>query len=268
MGKIVICGDSFAIGIGCNDLNTEPFGQLLGAKYKKEVLNFAKGSSTNYSISLQVDYVLEHVSDIDLLIICQTCNHRINFFKEDEQLNRAGNTFFNKHITNLDVNYHEYPPYGEGTYHQILDHPYKDHPDYRGTLNTENFYGVLTFEEKYGELKESSYYTKFFGEGYHRIKLIKDYYNELWDDQIQFKYDLSLLLYCHLKAKRKKINHLMAVEWPDLLELIDPKNACHLSWGDLALEFPDKIGSWHTSEEGHKKAFDIVVKKIEERDII
>jgi hypothetical protein len=263
MGKIVICGDSFAIGIGCNDLKTQPFGQLLGNKYGKEVLNFAKGSSTNYSIALQVEYVLENVQDIDLLLINQTCNHRINFFKEDEQLKRAGNTFFNNDITNLDINYHEYPPYGEGTYHQVLDHPYKDHPDYKGILNTENFYGVLTFENKYADLRDSPYYTKFFGEHYFRIKLLKDYYNELWDDRIQYKYDISILLYCHIQAKRKGVKHLMLVDWPELLELIDPEYACRLSWGDLALEFPDTIGSWHTSEQGHEKAFQIVVDTLE-----
>ena len=268
MGKIVVCGDSFAVGIGCRDLKKDPFGQLLGAKLGKEVINFAKGSSTNYSIALQVDYVLDNIDDIDLLIVSQTCNHRINFFKEEEQLKRAGNTFFNKEITNLDVNYHEYPPYGEGTYHQILDHPHKDDPNYTGNLNTENFYGVILFENEYKDLKDKPYYTKFFGEEYDRIKLIKDYYNEVWDDRIQHKYDISILLYCHTRARKKGVKHLMAVDWPEMEELIEPENYCRLSWGDLALEFPDEIGSMHTSEEGHKKAYDIIMNKLAETSLI
>ena len=32
MQNIVICGDSFSIGIGCNDLYVEPFGSLLSKK--------------------------------------------------------------------------------------------------------------------------------------------------------------------------------------------------------------------------------------------
>lgn len=260
MGKIVICGDSFAIGIGCRDLKKDPFGQLLGDKLKRDVVNFAKGSSTNYSITLQVEYVLENIDDIDLLIISQTCEHRVNFFKEKEQLQRA--VPFNKEITNLDVNYHEYPPYGEGTYQEILPHPYKDHPDYTGVLNTENFYGPLSYLEKYKELKDLAYFEKFSGEEYRKLELIKNYYNELWDGTIQHKYDVAILFYCHTLAKRKGVEHLLAGDWPEFEELVDNKNYCKLSWGDLSLKYPDEVNTGHTSELGHIEAYEIVLSKL------
>ncbi len=57
MGNIVICGDSFSIGIGCHDLHNEPYGSKLANHFNKNILNFAKGSSTNFSIFLQVKYV-------------------------------------------------------------------------------------------------------------------------------------------------------------------------------------------------------------------
>ena len=53
MKKIVICGDSFNIGIGCRDLANEPYGQLLSKELGIPIINLAKGSSTNLSIYLQ-----------------------------------------------------------------------------------------------------------------------------------------------------------------------------------------------------------------------
>jgi hypothetical protein len=32
MKNLVICGDSFSIGIGCHNLETEPYGSLLAKK--------------------------------------------------------------------------------------------------------------------------------------------------------------------------------------------------------------------------------------------
>ena len=46
MKKLVVCGDSFAKGIGCRNLETEPYGSVVANSLGLELVNIAKGSST------------------------------------------------------------------------------------------------------------------------------------------------------------------------------------------------------------------------------
>mgnify|MGYP000438992170 CR=1 FL=1 len=41
MRNIVVCGDSFSIGIGCHDLKNEPYGSLLAKKLDMPIVFFA-----------------------------------------------------------------------------------------------------------------------------------------------------------------------------------------------------------------------------------
>ena len=52
--SIIVCGDSFSIGIGCRDLLNDPYGCLLSKELNMPLLNFAKGSSTNLSIYFRI----------------------------------------------------------------------------------------------------------------------------------------------------------------------------------------------------------------------
>ena len=69
MKNLIICGDSFSVGIGCSDLRTQPYGSLLSDKLGLNLFNLAKGSSTNLSIFLQVKYAIENIRDIEYLIV-------------------------------------------------------------------------------------------------------------------------------------------------------------------------------------------------------
>lgn len=262
MGKIIICGDSFSIGIGVEDLLTEAWGPIIAKNYDTEVVNFAKGSSTNYSISLQADYAVENIKDIDLLIISDTCEHRINFFKYNEHLKRSINNWEAEEITNLDVNYHEYPPYGPGTYHQVLPHPYIDNPEYRGTLNTENWYGIVEYVKDLNQNSTSDYYSKF-KEDDKRLLLLKEYYLQISDIHIQRKQDHGCLLLSYLKAKKANIPVLLAMDKAEIENLVPKEDYCKLSWGDLALKYPDTLGTLHTSKEGQKEAAAKVIEHID-----
>ena len=85
MKKMVVCGCSFAKGIGCKDLNTKPFGTLLSDKLDSQLINLAKGSSSNFSIYLQTKYALEKVNDIDLLIFSTTSYDRTEWFNSENK---------------------------------------------------------------------------------------------------------------------------------------------------------------------------------------
>lgn len=267
MGKIVICGDSFSIGIGCKDLLKDPFGPLLARHYGRDLLNFAKGSSTNYSIFLQAKYAIENIKNIDLLIISDTCPHRINFFKGKEQLRRAKDMWAHPPPTNLDINYHEYPPYGEGTYHQIIPHPYKDNPEYKGILNTENWHGIVEYCENFERNENSTYYNKFEGDK-ERLFLLLQYYLEIFDIGIQTSYDEGVLLLAYSLAVGKGIPTLVAAEKHTLASVIKQSDYVNLSWGRLSLEYPDDLKTFHTSEKGHQKAFSIVADHIDRYELL
>jgi len=267
MGKIIICGDSFSIGIGCKDLLKDSYGPLLAKHYGRDLLNFAKGSSTNYSIFLQAKYAIENIKDIDLLIISDTCPHRVNFFKHTEQLSRAKDMWAHPPLTNLDVNYHEYPPYGEGTYHQIIPHPYRGNPGYKGTLNTENWHGVVEYCENFERNKNSTYYSRFKGDK-ERLFLLLQYYLEVFDIGIQTSYDEGILLLAYNIAVGKGIPTLVAAEKDTLASIIKKSDYVNLSWGELAREYPDDLKTFHTSEEGHKKAFSTVANHIDKYKLL
>lgn len=267
MGKIVICGDSFSIGIGCVDLVNDAWGPLLGKKYDREVLNLAKGSSTNYSIYLQAEAAVKWEDDIDLLIISNTCPHRVNFFKEKEHLKRSEDMWGAPPPNNLDVNYHEYPPYGEGTYPQIIPHPYVNNPNYRGNLNTENWHGVISYTDDIKNTKISSYYKKFGGEE-DRPMLLRNYYLEVFDIAIQAQYDAAILLRAYMEAKKANIPTLLAMDIDAVQSLVPEEDFVRVSWGNLALEYPDTLKTFHTSEEGHKSAFESTAAHIDRYNLL
>jgi hypothetical protein len=179
MKNIVVCGDSFSIGIGCPNIKKEPYGSLLAKELDANLLNFAKGSSSNFSILLQVKYAIENVKDIDFLCVGMTCNYRTEWFKDDYD--------FDNEIKNTDVNYHEYPPYGKDTNNVLLDkHPMQDDPNYKGGMFTENYMGIVNYYESVIKKKEKfgNYFSKFDSESPEKMKILYDYYFNFFNIKI------------------------------------------------------------------------------------
>lgn len=263
--NIVICGDSFNIGIGCHDLATEPYGQLLGQELDKTVINLAKGSSTNFSIFLQAQYAVEKYSNTtDLVIISHTSYDRVDWFPMDYDFPRG-------EITLADVNYHQYPPYGEHTYHvkdkEIrLEHPLANDPDYTGAMYTDNLMGVIDYWENFGsQNKDSGYYARFRMEPKTRMQVLYEYGRTIHDNKINRIESAGLMTMAHQLLKRANINHLILTHEPEFYQkFIDSINICEVSWGQLSIDYPDDLPSWHTSAAGHKVVFDTIMKKIKD----
>jgi len=259
MKNLVICGDSFSIGIGCHDLHNEPYGSLLAKELGLNLINLAKGSSTNLSISLQVKHAVDNIQDIGLLIVAPTCNHRIEWFPEDAR--EDGN------VDNLNVNYHEYPPYGEGTYQHLLEHPMKDDSRYRGEMLTENWHGIIDYVDNFlnKNIGGSTYFKKFRKERPERMRLLKQYYLEFYDARIQQQFDMGVILKSHVLLKNKGINHLVFITDHLEYELYIPEEiTVNVDWGKLTLEFPDDLPTLHTSWEGHKRVYETVLNKLKQ----
>jgi hypothetical protein len=69
----------------------------------------------------------------------------------------------------------------------------------------------------------------------------------------------------HILCKKANLKHIIGVDqWSyDLFaEVIDPENLVVLDWDVLSTEYPDTIGSLHTSEQGHAIASKIILDKI------
>jgi len=256
MKNLVICGDSFSIGIGCKDLNNEPYGSLLAKKLNLNLINLAKGSSTNLSISLQIKHAIENISNIDMLLIAPTCYHRTEWFPEDADIRKP--------LNNLNTNYHQYPPYGEGTYINLLEHPMKNDSRYTGEMLTENWHGIIDFVDNILDknIKDSNYFKKFKKERPERMRLLKQYYLEFFDARIQRHYDMGVIIKSHVLLCNKKINNYILTHDHDFNEYIPSENLIYVNWGDLSIKYPDPLGSLHTSFEGHIQVYNNILGKI------
>lgn len=264
--KLIVCGDSFAAGIGCHDLLNEPVGSLVAAELGLGLINLAKGSSTNLSIFLQMQYVADKLQDqAELVLVGNTSYDRVEWFPLDAELNGSGN------ITNEMVNYHQYPPYMENSYHVhgkniTLPNPMGEDPDYTGTMYTENYMGVIDFWETYGsKRKESSYYQRFADEPLSRMKTLYEFATTVHEPRINRIYSIGVLAMGHQRLKRAGIKHLIfSHEVEAYAQYIDRENLVDISWGQLSLDYPDDLPSWHTSAEGHAVARDSVMLKLKE----
>lgn len=252
MKNLVICGDSFSIGIGCEDLINEPYGSLLAKDLNLNLINLAKGSSTNLSISLQVKYAIENIKDIELLIIGTTCYHRTEWFPENSK--RKG------YVDNLNVNYHEYPPYGKGTYENIINHPMKNDNRYTGEMLTENWLGIIHYNEMLDKNSGNLdfHFKKFSTESVKRMRLLRDYFYEFYNSSIQRQYDIGTITMSHNLLKNNNIKHYILSDDLELNMYVDDKNVIHNSWGKLSKKYPDLMKSLHTSHEGHKIVFNTI----------
>lgn len=265
MKKLVICGDSFAKGIGCRDLKNEPYGSIVADELGLELVNIAKGSSTNYSIFLQVLYAIEHIDNIDMMLITNTSYDRVEWFAQDAH-NVPG-----PEISNFDINYHEYPPYMPGSYMPQNDgesHIMHDSNRYKGKVFTENLLGVIDYFDNIVDKdieNPDGYYKRFYNEPKRRTRILYDYAQQIHDPRINRMHSLGALAMCHIALKNANIKHLIGTENIDTSKhhvLIDSSNHMELSWGALSVKYPDDLPSMHTSAKGHKVAAKIALKQI------
>lgn len=264
--KLIVCGDSYAAGIGCHDLLNEPVGSLVAEELGLGLINLAKGSSTNLSIFLQMQYVADKLADqADLVLVGNTSYDRVEWFPYDTDLSGVGD------ITNEMVNYHQYPPYMEFSYHVngknvTLPNPMANDDNYTGTMYTENYMGVIDFWESYGSKKKAStYYQRFEDEPLKRMKTLYDFATTIHEPRINRIYSIGVLAMGHQRLKRAGIKHLIfSQEVEAYAKYIDRENLVDISWGQLSLDYPDDLPSYHTSAEGHKVARDKVLAKLKE----
>jgi|APSaa5957512535_1039671.scaffolds.fasta_scaffold04280_13 hypothetical protein len=265
MKNLVICGCSFAKGIGCVDLNKSPFGILLSEKLNLNHISLAKGSSSNFSIYLQAKYVVEKLKDVELVILSVTSYDRTEWMKETLQ----NDEYFKKfelesgELSNTNVNYHQYPPHGEASYSQILPFYMEDDPTYTGEMFTENYVGIFDYIDNFIDKNRSStYYARFDNERPDRTKILKDYFLNIVDLRIKRMYDVGMInLACNL-FDQHDMKYLILTDDHIFNQFISSKNLVNVSWGELSIHYPDSLKSAHTGEAGHKIVFEKISEKM------
>jgi hypothetical protein len=262
--KIIICGDSFAKGIGCRDLVNEPYGSLLSKELNMPLINLAKGSSTHLSIYLQAKYAVDNYADsAGLVIVTCTSYDRVEWFPWDY-------THPGRDYTNADVNYHEYPPYMPGSYavseHDGQPHPMIDDEMYTGKMFTENLMGVIDYWETTASKGiRGGYYSRFGNEPKERMKVLYDYAAHIHDPSINRLHSIGLLTMAHQLLSKAGIRHLIGTHEVEAYSaFINRSNLVNIDWGQLALDYPDDLPSWHTSSKGHEVAKNAVIEKLKE----
>ena len=58
---------------------------------------------------------------------------------------------------------------------------------------------------------------------------------------------------------------MLTQEPEEYANYMDEENLVRLSWGELSVDYPDTIKTMHTSPEGHKEAYNIILTKLKER---
>lgn len=270
MKKLVVCGDSFAKGIGCRNLETEPYGSLVANSLGLELVNIAKGSSTNYSIFAQVLYAIENIDDIDMILVTSTSYDRVEWFKHNENPTKHQKEY----LTNYDINYHEYPPYMPTSYSEKIEgeQHIMSKDLYNGNVFTENLLGIIDYFDNVvdkGIDTPDGYYKRFNDEPKRRTRILYDYAQQIHDPRINKMHSLGAMAMCHIALKNANIKHLIGTDPIDSCKnfvFINDNNHIDLSWAGLALKYPDDLPSLHTSAKGHRVAAKTALRRIYELD--
>ena len=144
----------------------------------------------------------------------------------------------------------------------------KDDPQYKGQMLTENYYGVVDYVDNVLTNKRGSgdYFAKFKKERPERMQLLRNFYAEIFDDQIQRQSDMGLTVMAHNLLKKKEIKHLILTSDGEFTMYIPKENLVNVDWYDLSAKYPDDLNTLHTSSIGQRVAYENVLNKIKQND--
>jgi hypothetical protein len=259
--KLVICGDSFNYGIGCVNMNTQPYGVLTSNYFNWDLVRLARGSASNYVIHLQGMYAADMIEKPHLIVLGQTSYDRIEWFNE-----HAKDTH-NHSLKNL--NYHMYPPHHTAYPHHDSPMPfYLQDKEYNPYILSEQVGGIDDCLKVRKSNPTNPYYKRLNTEPTPKLQLICDYYLKVFDYEIKRNYDIGTLTKAYYYIKRQGINCIIAtVDKEEFSKFVDEKDLLSVDWGQLSLKYPDTIGSLHTSEEGHSVVANALIEKIKELNL-
>lgn len=259
--NLVICGDSFNVGIGLVDILKDRYGQLVANHFNANLTVLARGSSSNYGVYLQAQYAANLENKPDVVIMSVTSYDRIEWLKDNVNPNHVPLS-----MSLYNLNYHDYPPhnYPQQHHEKELDFHLKDNPNYNPMIFTEQ---VVALHEHL-DTKHPNKYPRFDNEDQYRLELIRNYFVEVMMygnrhvSPIKRDYDVSLILNGYTLLNNKGIKVIVMTDDTKFAELIPEKSLLNHNWFRYAEKYPDTIGSLHANEEAHRITADLLINKI------
>ena len=253
---LVVCGDSFSAGIGCENMFTQPYGALVSEHLNQSLITLARGSASNYAIYLQAMFAAEMADKPATVIIGQTSYDRIEWVKE------GADPAWDHTLHNL--NYHLYPPHHFAQPHHSGPMPFyiKHDADYNPYILSEQIGAIDDYIIAVKKNQNIDYYTRLHTEPIDKLKMIRDYYVRIFDRGIKRDYDNGLLVQAYVYLRKKNIRVIILSCEEKIKSLIDDKDFVWQDWGEISTMYPDTIGSMHTSALGHADTASRIIKRL------
>lgn len=261
--KIVVCGDSFNVGIGLVDMEKQRYGRLIADELGTDLIVLARGSASNYSIFLQGVYASEMSPKPKCVILSVTSYDRIEWLSNE----------FEDHVSvNLThLNYHEYPPHHHPQPHhqKPLDFYLKGSDDYTPKLLTEQVIAISEYLNLINSGAGTNYYQRLHSESPDKLRMLLHHYLTVWgNNTIKRDYDIGLILSAYIKITNSGIHCLILSNDYNFNNLIPKKDLINHSWGELSIKYPDTIGSLHADYPAHEHTAQLIIKRIKENGYI
>jgi hypothetical protein len=255
--NLVVCGDSFNVGIGLVDMEKQRYGQLVANKLDYGLTVLARGSASNYAVFLQGVFASTMTPKPKCVILSVTSYDRIEWLADELQ----------DHITPelINLNYHQYPPHHHPQPHhsEPLDFYLKSHPEYNPKLLTEQ---VVAISDYIGLLKKKQpgeYYERLHSQSKEKLEMLLEHYLTVWgNNTIKYDYDRGLILSAYTRIKNNGIPYLVLSQDHAFSELIPNDDLISHDWGELSRKYPDSIGSLHADYPAHEYTADLILERM------
>lgn len=257
--RLVICGDSFNVGIGLRNILQDRYGQLVANYFNYDLTVLARGSSSNYGVYLQAQHALE--LDPTVVIMSVTSYDRMEWIKNNVD---PGQVPVDMSLYNL--NYHDYPPhnYPQPHHEHALDYYLKDNPKYNPILFTEQIPALHEHLDKYHPYN----YPRFKDEDPYILALIRDYFVNVMMygthdvSPVKRDYDIGVIFTGYSMLVNKGIKVIVMSDDSKFSKLIPNRSLLKHNWFRYAEKYPDTIGSLHANEEAHRITANFLIDKI------
>lgn len=252
--SIVVCGDSFATGVGLppERCYEDFFGGLVASEFNLPLRVFARSGCCNLTIYLQVKKVIEQYQDslVKPLVLVSITYHERYLIPIVENVNHS----------DLDlkyVQYREYEPYSENSNPQRkIEFELADTPKFVSqTLSNINLYL---------ENKPSGATNKSFDViPKSKYESLMNFVSDVDNEKIKYEYDNAIITKAHLLMVNNNIPHIIMSTHETLYSHLNQDNVAIVDWGSLCQKYPDNRGTGHCDEQGHKEVFDVLKPKVE-----
>ena len=227
--KVWSAGDSFACGYGIENLR-KSYSYIVADSLECKLQSIARPGCCNYTISKQIEWITSNVDEEDFVIVTTTNEDRISYSANSDTI-RGG-------ITIEKFNY---------STHQddlLTKLPFST----TNEIQSETISNIL-----YANTRTLNQLASI------RKEAFKEYAKFVHDSGIKKDQDISILLWKLSQLNLKTKNWVCVTNFQEIHDEF-PNNTLLINFGAICQEHPDKIGSGHFDETGHK----IVSNKLEQ----